>query len=84
MSMLGIIHEIINPRNLILLIGSALLSSLAALLIIYAGMRVILTIYPMPFFNVIVGCTIGGFIIGMITGSSIVLIRSRWVTRSDT
>lgn len=81
--MSDIIHDLINRKNLFLLIIAAVLSAFALFLLILAGMRVILTVYPMPFFDVIVGCTIGGFIVGMVVGSSIVLIRTRWNAKAN-
>ena len=65
----------INRADLILAVVGAFIAGTAMFVTILAGFWMIQNVSPIPFQEVIIGCTILGFIIGMVIGASIITIR---------
>lgn len=80
--MTGVINELKNPKNILLIIIGGVFSALILFLQIYLGIGAMYSSVYIDIFDVVIRNTIVAFFLGLIIGASVIIVKQHYIDKS--
>jgi|GEM_PF-3441675 len=81
--MSGVIEDLKNPKNVLLIIIGGLFSSLFLVFLVYLGLSAMYSSIYISIFDVVIRNTVTGFFFGLIIGASLMIIKHHYIDKTE-
>jgi hypothetical protein len=79
--MSGVIEDLKNPKNILLVVIGGLFSGLFVFFLVYMGISAMYSSIYISIFDVVIRNTVAGFFFGLIIGASLMIIKHHYIDK---